>query len=87
MVVDGKTGLLVPAGDEARLADAIGRLLADPAYAAELGRAARARIADLFTPAQQLDTLTAIVERGFGLRGGPEASEVRASSHRAEPAG
>jgi glycosyltransferase involved in cell wall biosynthesis len=67
MIVDGETGLLVPPGDEQRLAGAIQRLLTDRPYAEALGRAARARIASLFTPAQQLDTLTAFVERGFGL--------------------
>jgi glycosyltransferase involved in cell wall biosynthesis len=37
----GRTGLLVPEGDAPALAQALARLLADPAYAAALGRAAR----------------------------------------------
>lgn len=43
VIEDGVTGLLVPEGDAAALADAIARLLRDPALAARLGLAARAR--------------------------------------------
>lgn len=39
---EGRTGLLVPAGDPSALAARIGELLADPARAARLGQAARA---------------------------------------------
>jgi starch synthase len=43
-VVDaGRTGLLVPADDDAALAEAINSLLADPARAAQYGAAGRAR--------------------------------------------
>jgi glycosyltransferase involved in cell wall biosynthesis len=41
-VVDGKTGLLVPYGDTAKLADALGALAADPVRVAALGIGARA---------------------------------------------
>lgn len=40
---EGRTGLLVPEGDAKALADALERLLRDPALAATLGTAARAR--------------------------------------------
>lgn len=43
IILDGKTGLLVEPGDAAGLADAIARLLADPAVAAAMGRSARER--------------------------------------------
>jgi len=48
-VLDGVTGLLVPDRDLPALADALAALLADPGRARELGRAARARMAALFT--------------------------------------
>ena len=43
MVVDGATGLLVEAGAPEKLATALRRLLSDPAMAATMGRAGRAR--------------------------------------------
>ncbi len=55
-VVDGRTGLLVPAGDAARLADAMLRLLYDPEERRRFGEAGYARAAELFT-------LEAMVER------------------------
>jgi glycosyltransferase involved in cell wall biosynthesis len=61
MIEDGKSGLLVPAGDERALASALQRVLDDPAFASELGRAARARIAAMFTPDAQIDALTNLV--------------------------
>jgi len=48
LVVDGETGLLVPAGDPSSLAAAIERLLEDPALRERLGAAGRARIAERF---------------------------------------
>jgi len=42
LVRDGENGLLVSAGNEAELADAIGRLLSDPQWAMSLGRRGRA---------------------------------------------
>ena len=43
VIVDGETGYLAPPRNPAALADAISRLLADPARAREMGRAARQR--------------------------------------------
>jgi glycosyltransferase involved in cell wall biosynthesis len=42
-VVDQKTGLHVPPRDPEAIADAVGRLLADPALRAEMGRAGNRR--------------------------------------------
>ncbi|MEW5930593.1 MAG: glycosyltransferase family 4 protein [Gemmatimonadota bacterium] len=48
-VEHGATGLLVPPGDATALADALERLLADPAAAAAMGRAGAARVEALFS--------------------------------------
>ncbi|MDD5557268.1 MAG: glycosyltransferase [bacterium] len=44
LVIDGETGLLVPPGDEERLAGAIGRLLADPRLGERLAAAGREKV-------------------------------------------
>jgi len=49
VVVDGRTGFLVPEGDSDQLAASIMRLLESPELAAELGRAARRRVEDLYS--------------------------------------
>lgn len=73
----GDAGLLVPAGDVAALADALLALLADPARAAALGRAGRARAQSMFAPAQVRASLAALyAELGLrlpdaGAAGGP----------------
>lgn len=48
-IEDGRSGVLVPIGDPARLAAAISALAADPARRAALGAAARGRIEAAFT--------------------------------------
>jgi glycosyltransferase involved in cell wall biosynthesis len=47
-VVDGETGLVVPVRDATALADAIGRLSAEPELRARLGAAARVRASERF---------------------------------------
>lgn len=49
VVVDGETGLLVPSDDVAALADALGRLTADPALRSRMGDAARIRAETKFS--------------------------------------
>lgn len=49
IVEDGKTGILVPMGDVQAMADAISRVLADPALAATMGARGQERVRDHFT--------------------------------------
>ena len=49
VVVDGETGLLVPAGDPVALADAMAQLAHDPALARRLGEAGRERLRQHFS--------------------------------------
>ncbi|TME98539.1 MAG: glycosyltransferase, partial [Chloroflexi bacterium] len=49
VVVDGETGLLVPAGDPVALADALAQLAHDPAMARRLGEAGRERLRQHFS--------------------------------------
>jgi glycosyltransferase involved in cell wall biosynthesis len=48
VVVDGRTGLLCPAGDVERIASSLARLLADHRLRTELGQAARAAVVERF---------------------------------------
>jgi glycosyltransferase involved in cell wall biosynthesis len=66
VIVDGFNGLLVPAGDTRALGEAIERLIADPALAAQMGRAARATIASRFTPERSLARLEQVYA-GLGV--------------------
>jgi len=54
------TGLLIPPHDVAALTDALASLLADPEYAATLGRQARQRFEARFTMDYMLTELTAV---------------------------
>ena len=49
VVADGDTGLIVPPGQPTALADALCRLLADPALRSRMGAAGRQRMHDRFT--------------------------------------
>jgi glycosyltransferase involved in cell wall biosynthesis len=48
MIIDDETGLLVPAGDVSALAEAMRRLIEDPALRQRFGEAGQARVAELF---------------------------------------
>ena len=54
VVRDGRTGLTVPPGDPARLAQAILRLLRDPTLGSQLARAGRELVAQEFTHERQV---------------------------------
>lgn len=59
----GRTGLLAAPLDVPALADSIAALLADPARAAAMGTAGRARAASVFAPGPHVDNLMAIYSR------------------------
>lgn len=65
----GRTGLLVPPGNRAALAAAVGQVLADPAAARRMGARARAEVLSRFTSThlvQQLDhVLQGLVRQGL----------------------
>jgi glycosyltransferase involved in cell wall biosynthesis len=54
-ITSGRDGVLVAPGDAPALADAVASLVADPARAAALGRAARARVEAEFTAARMVE--------------------------------
>lgn len=62
-IVDDTCGLLVPPGDHQALADALRRLIRDPAYRHTLGQAGPERAKDLCDPATQLHRLSDMLER------------------------
>ena len=79
LVVEGETGFLYAPGDVEGLAKALGRLLADPALAARLGAAARARFETRFGLRRMVDETVAVYERALaGVpvgRSGPAGTE------------
>ena len=58
IIDDGRTGLLVPPEDAARLADAVVELLSDPARAAAMGEAGKRRLEGHFTWPHVIERLT-----------------------------
>ena len=65
MIDDGVNGLLVPPGNEKAMSEAILRLIREPELRHKFARAGRERVAEYFTPAQQIAALTEIVGKGF----------------------
>jgi glycosyltransferase involved in cell wall biosynthesis len=72
-IVDGHSGLLIPPGDPAALAAAVGRLLNDPSLAARLARAARARVEESFSSTRMVEQVTDVYEELL-LRSSPCAA-------------
>jgi glycosyltransferase involved in cell wall biosynthesis len=62
LVEDGETGVLVPPRDPGTLAEAVGRLLADPELRRRMGEAGRARVAERFAPESMTRRVLAIYD-------------------------
>lgn len=69
-VVEGENGALVPPGDDAALADALGRLVADPGLAARMGRRAHERARQQHSPGAAIGALESLY-RELAPRPGP----------------
>lgn len=72
-VVEGETGHLVAAGDDAAMAARIVGLLRDPGRAREMGERGRRRVAECFSCAAELARVEALYER---LLAGSKTKEV-----------
>ena len=70
---DGRTGLVVAAGDATALAAAIDRLIADAPLRAELGAAGRARVEEEFTIGRLRERLRLLYEEAAVLPPWPAA--------------
>ena len=57
VVLDGQTGYIVPVRDPAALAEALARVLADPAHAAQMGQAGREWVQARFAPGKVMTDL------------------------------
>jgi glycosyltransferase involved in cell wall biosynthesis len=75
LIEDGVNGLLVDPGDDAALAAAIGRMLADPEAARRMGEAARERRRREFTVDLMVRRFEALYERLSNGGGLPESAE------------
>ena len=62
MVVDGRSGLLVPPGDRERLAAALRTLVDSPTLRRDFGRAARVDVTRLASPDDYRARLSALVQ-------------------------
>jgi glycosyltransferase involved in cell wall biosynthesis len=67
LVDEGRYGDVFPAGDHRALAQALARLLADPARALTIGQAARARAEQEFAPARHLERLNDVYQAGHQM--------------------
>ncbi len=66
IVDEGRTGLLVPPGDPARLASSFVRLLGDEPLRARMGAAARRAFEERFSAAAMVERYTSLLERVSG---------------------
>ncbi len=76
IVQDGENGLQVPARDPAALAEALRRLIEDPALRARLGARGREIACDDYGLESVLERTLAVYETVAGLTGGPRPGEA-----------
>lgn len=89
IVEDGRTGLLVPAGDAEALARAILELAGDPGRAAAMGAAGRARALETFSQERCTDRIEAIYRAALeaaGARRLRRSAQARSSANAASSA-
>jgi glycosyltransferase involved in cell wall biosynthesis/peptidoglycan/xylan/chitin deacetylase (PgdA/CDA1 family) len=81
VVRDGHTGLLVPPGDAAALADAVGRLLDDGAAARRMGQRVAAEVRDRFAAGEMVRAIEGVYEDALAARASsPRARFKKAAS-------
>lgn len=69
VVADNETGFLVPAGDADAMADALEKLMREPARAADMGRKGRERVLSQFSIASEADKIAAVYRDVLQRRG------------------
>jgi glycosyltransferase involved in cell wall biosynthesis len=69
-VIDGVTGLLVPAGDPAALADAIEKMMGDPELRRRMGAAGAKRIREHFSIAEMIGKMERLFDEAISSRKG-----------------
>jgi glycosyltransferase involved in cell wall biosynthesis len=75
IITSGRDGYLVPMEEPEMMADAILRILCDPAQAAEIGRAGRRRVLEAFTPEIQADAMLRVYEQVLARRSAAKRGE------------
>lgn len=73
IIRDGVDGLLVPKGQPAAMAEALMRVLRDPAFSGRLAHRGRQRVCESFSPEGQAATMLAIYRRVASRAGGTGA--------------
>ena len=80
MIVDGETGLLVPASDAAALAEALGRLAGDAFARKSMGQAGYARVLEKFSLSVMTDKIEELYRREYDKARGAGAYQKALAS-------